>query len=206
MNEKYFYAQSGDASKSLHAYDEIKKLTDNYNEKIAGGKWNGIMNMSPRNRPVFGMPEIEKENSKSDSSSKLLKPVRTIRVSELTFDSTKLHLIPGLGVDGVSLSWTKFDNHGYSEEIDGAPSASIKLELPEGRRIIELICVPTHAVYEGCTLRTAISVGENSPHIVDVNTPSGAEEWSKNVIRGYSSAKTEFILKEKDVINLKLSL
>ena len=29
---------------------------------------------------------------------------------------------------------------------------------------------------------------------------------SKNVIRGYSSAKTEFILKEKGVADLKLSL
>ena len=206
MNEKHFYAQMGETVKSKKAYDEIRKLTEIYNEEIAGGKWNGIMDMSPRNRPVFGKPEIKDKNSKSVSGDKLLKLVRTIRVSELTFDSTKLHLIPGLGVDGVSLSWTKFDNHGYSEEIDGAPSASIKLELPEGRRIIELICVPTHAVYEGCTLRTAISVGENSPHIVDVNAPSKTEAWSKNVIRGYSSTKTEFILKEKGMVDLQLSL
>jgi hypothetical protein len=41
---------------------------------------------------------------------------------------------------------------------------------------------------------------------VDINTPAGTEEWSKNVIRGYSSTKTEFILKEKDMVNLRLSL
>jgi hypothetical protein len=207
MNEKIFYAQRGNTGKSMHAYDEIKKLTDIYNEKIASGKWNGIMSMSPRNRPAFGMPEIEKENSKSESSNEVVKPIRTVSVSELNFDNTKLHLIPGLGVDGVSLSWIKLDSPDFNEEkINEAPSASIKLELPKGKHIIELICVPTHAVYEGCALRTAISLGDNPPLIVDVNTPSRTEGWSKNVIRGYSLAKTEFILKEKGMVDLKLSL
>lgn len=207
MNEKHFYAQMGEAVKAKQAYDKIKKLTNIYNEKIAGGKWNGIMDMSPRNRQVFGMPEIKNQNTNSVSSGRLLQPIRTISVGELTFDSTKLHLIPGLGIDGVSLSWIKFNSSSYSEEkIDNAPSASIKLELPEGKHIVELICVPTHAVYERRTLRTAIRLGDNPSAIIDVNTSTGTEAWGKNVIRGYSSAKTEFILKEKGMIDLKLSL
>jgi hypothetical protein len=207
LNEKHFYAQRGEINKSKQAYDEIRKLTDIYNEEIAGGKWNGIMNMSPRNRQVFGMPEIKDQNTKSILSEEQLEPIRTISVSELTFDSTKLHLIPGLGVDGVSLSWTKFNNPSYSEEkAESAPSASIKLKLPKGRHIIELICVPTHAVHEGRALRAEICLGDNFPGIVEVNTPSGTETWSKNVIRGYSSAKTAFVLKEEGKVNLKLSL
>jgi hypothetical protein len=118
-----------------------------------------------------------------------------------------MHLIPGLGFDGVSLSWIKFNSPGYSEEkINSAPSASIKLDLPEGKCIIKLFCLPTHAVYEGRTLRTAIKLGDNPPKIVDVNIPSKTEEWSKNVIRGYSSAKTEFIVKKNGIVNLKFSL
>jgi len=207
MNEKHFYAQLGDSGKSKQAYDEIKKLTNIYNKEIAGGKWNGIMDMSPRNRQVFGMPEIKNLNTKSVSSSILLQPIRTISVNELTFDSTRLHLISGLGVDGVSLSWNNFNNPSYSEEkAESAPPASIKLELPLGRRIIELICVPTHAIHQGRALRTAIYLGDNPPSFVNVNTPSGTDEWSKNVIRGYSSVKTEFILKKKGMIDLKLSL
>ncbi len=136
-----------------------------------------------------------------------MEPIKTVSVTELKFDSTKLHLIPGLGVGGVSLSWIKFDRPSYIEEkVESAPSASIKLELPKGKRIIELICVPTHAVYEGHKLRTAISLGDNLLGIVDVNTPSGTEAWSKNVIRCYSSAKTAFMLKEKGMVDLNLSL
>ena len=81
-----------------------------------------------------------------------------------------------------------------------------KLKLPKGRRTIELICVPTHAVYNGRALRTAIRLGDSPPAIVDVDTPSGTETWSKNVVRGYSSARAVFILKEEGMVNLKLSL
>ena len=207
MNEKIFYAQMGDSVKSINAFDEIRKLTGIYNEKIAGGKWSGIMSMNPRNRPVFGMPEIKNNNSKSDSSSRSIEPIRTISVSELKFDSNRMHLISGLGVDGGSLSWNMFNLPSYNEkDIHEAPTASIKLDLPKGKRIIKLLCVPTHAVYEGRSLRTAISIGDNPSDIVDVNTPAGTETWSKNVIRGYSSAKTEFIMNKKETINLKLSL
>jgi hypothetical protein len=112
-----------------------------------------------------------------------------------------------LGVGGVSLSWIKFNSPGYSEEeMDSAPSASAKLKLPKGRRVVELICVPTHAVYSGRALRTAIRLGDSPPAIVDVDTPSGTETWSNNVLRGYSSAKAVFILKKEGMVNLKLSL
>lgn len=43
---------------SVEAYDSIRALTDVYNREIAGGKWNGIMSMSPRNLPVFSAPEF----------------------------------------------------------------------------------------------------------------------------------------------------
>lgn len=207
MNEKHFYAQMGEADKSKHAYDEIKKLTNIYNTEIAGGKWSGMMNMSPRDRKVFDIPEVKEPKTKIVSSDKLLIPIRAIAAGELTYDETQLHLIPGLGISNESISWKLFIGPMYNEEqIENAPSASIKLELPKGKRAIELICVPTHAVHEGRGLRTAIHLGNNTPVIVDVNTPSGTETWSKNVIRGYSSVKNEFVLEEDNIVELKLSL
>jgi hypothetical protein len=46
------------ALKSENAFNEIKTITQEYN-KIANGKWNFIMDMSPRKLPVFDMPKIE---------------------------------------------------------------------------------------------------------------------------------------------------
>ena len=112
-----------------------------------------------------------------------------------------------MGVSGVGLSWIKFNGSSFNNvNIDEAPAASIKIELPEGKRIIELICVPTHAVYEGRSLRTGVSIDDSLIGIIDVNTQSKTDDWNKNVIRGYSSGKTEFILRERSRVNLELSL
>lgn len=205
MNEKHFYAQNGDSTKSKQAYDEIKRLTDIYNKEIAESKWDGIMDMSPRNRQVFKMPTIKYKES--DSTYNLVTPIKTIDPSDLVFDSKKLHLISGLGVSGVSLSRIMFDDPSYNEaKSSDAPSASIKLHMPKGQRIVELICVPTHAIHEGRALRTAVKLGDNPLKIVDVHTPSRTETWKKNVIRGYSSASAMFNLKKDGPVNLRLSL
>jgi hypothetical protein len=71
MNEKFLYAQKSrlyaryalpvaDAYARLSeaAYDSIKAITRVYNLEVAGGKWNHVMSMAPRDLPVFGMPEL----------------------------------------------------------------------------------------------------------------------------------------------------
>ena len=71
MNKKFLYADKATiygkqgrlnakdyALKSENAFNEIKAITLEYNQ-IANGKWNFIMDMSPRKLPVFDMPTIE---------------------------------------------------------------------------------------------------------------------------------------------------
>ncbi|SFU38921.1 Glycosyl hydrolase family 115 [Pustulibacterium marinum] len=71
MNEKQLnrdsaqkYAKQGRLSaknyqqKSMNAYDSIQQLTEQYNQIISEGKWNGMMSMKPRNLPVFHKPEF----------------------------------------------------------------------------------------------------------------------------------------------------
>ncbi len=45
------------AAASIRAYRRIQELTKQYNE-LAGGKWQGIMNMMPRELPVFNPPTL----------------------------------------------------------------------------------------------------------------------------------------------------
>ncbi|MFV8271240.1 glycosyl hydrolase 115 family protein [Flavobacterium sp. GT2N3] len=71
MNKKFLYADKaniygkqgrlnakGYTLKSENAYNEIKSITQEYNQ-IANRKWNFMMDMSPRKLPVFQMPTIE---------------------------------------------------------------------------------------------------------------------------------------------------
>ena len=46
------------ARASMGHYFDIQKLTDYYNNELAGGKWKGIMNMMPRDLPVFNPPTL----------------------------------------------------------------------------------------------------------------------------------------------------
>jgi hypothetical protein len=71
MNKKFLYADKANiygkqgrlnakefALKSEAAYNEIKTITQEYNQ-IANGKWKFIMDMSPRKLPVFDKATIE---------------------------------------------------------------------------------------------------------------------------------------------------
>jgi hypothetical protein len=49
----YDYAQLSKA-----AYDSIKRETEFFNTQVAGGKWNGMMTMNPRNLPVYQSPVL----------------------------------------------------------------------------------------------------------------------------------------------------
>jgi hypothetical protein len=44
------------AARAMYAYRDIQRLTAYYNDSLAGGKWKGIMNMMPRDLPVFNPP------------------------------------------------------------------------------------------------------------------------------------------------------
>ncbi len=71
MNEKHLYARENQrlaamgqpeavefAAKSRAAHEAIEQLTERYNKQIAGGKWDGMMDMAPRGRGVFRMPGL----------------------------------------------------------------------------------------------------------------------------------------------------
>lgn len=65
QNEKFLYAdrsslpgaQPEDAARSRKAYDQVQTLTAHYNT-LAHGKWEGMMDASPRKRHAFEMPDL----------------------------------------------------------------------------------------------------------------------------------------------------
>jgi hypothetical protein len=62
LDKSYLYGKQGRASAADYAlwaqqaYEEIEKETAYFNTQLAGGKWQGIMSMKPRNLPVFQAP------------------------------------------------------------------------------------------------------------------------------------------------------
>jgi hypothetical protein len=69
MNQKWLYHYKNElaarqgrtsarefAKRSEAAYEQIKKETDYFNNKLQNGKWKNMMSMAPRNLPVFSKP------------------------------------------------------------------------------------------------------------------------------------------------------
>ena len=46
------------SARAIQAYREIQQLTQYYNDSLSNGKWKGIMNMMPRDLPVFNPPTV----------------------------------------------------------------------------------------------------------------------------------------------------
>ena len=96
MNEKILdayksrvYAKQGRISSNFHAekataaFEEIRSLTEYYNNQIAGGKWKHMMSYKPMSETVFAMPPVltyDGADSKGfaigiEGQANLLKPV-----------------------------------------------------------------------------------------------------------------------------------
>ncbi|HKL20609.1 MAG TPA: hypothetical protein VJ904_02310, partial [Tichowtungia sp.] len=207
MNEKHLYARMGDGKRATDAYEEIQRLTEIYNKQMAGGKWDGMMDWRPRDRKVFDMPDINSEASKGGGDSQAAAPLAVVSVDGLKLHSSNLHIIPGLGVDGQSLSRADVTGVSYPvDDIQSAPQASVELKLPAGRRRVFVLCMPGHAIHEGRGLRTAISLADSAPVIQDVDVPAYSPAFNQSVLCGYSVAEAEFDLESDGPCTLTLSL
>lgn len=80
MNQKWLYyyknelaARQGRTSaktfgeKSAEAYEQIKKETDYFNNQLQNGKWKHMMNMAPRNLPVFSNTSVSLPGSSAET-------------------------------------------------------------------------------------------------------------------------------------------
>ncbi len=189
MNAKFLSDSPIAAQK---AYDEIQEETKDYNEQIAGGKWNFIMSAAPRKRPVFGPPVATgttpapaPETSGSDGGY-------------VSIDAA--HATGKTGGPGVT--WTAIQGLGRSGHaitllpataaIPDAAALTYRFSVPGAVTASVLVyCIPTHAVYPGMSLRYSASVDGDPPKIVDIDTVEFSKPWSINVLRGAAIGTTQ---------------
>jgi hypothetical protein len=211
MNEKIFYAQKSMAlaraatkteslnyaQKAKDAYGEIQTLTKRYNEKIAGGKWNGIMSDHPRDQKVFNVPAVATEQMISDNKppeGQKVEPKTIIAayqyVNKKDADGTHIETINGLGMNANAVTVMPLVQKSYTDDIKAAPFVEYKTNLTMGSNNIIVKCLPTFKLYNGIGLHYAISVNGDAPQVVNIDSPADSKVWSANVLRGYSIGQT----------------
>lgn len=212
MNRKMLYAQkSRDYAKenpelaayyarlATEAYHEITALDYAYNKDMLGGKWELMMDMKPRDLPVFQSPVLpgltEREPASGD---KLFVP----RAPALTPTA-------GTPVEGdrmIALNACDYVNDIRLETIDGLGHSGKAVRLPVAKKIktnqphleykvttmsqgevrIKVGIVPQHSVHGDTLRRYAVVVDNEKPLVMETHAGFLSTKWAENVLRNQS--------------------
>lgn len=165
--------------KSTAAYQEIQDLTNKYNKGIAHGKWDGLMDMQPRNLPVFGDPKTFATNNDAEvkGDGQVAHPVVSDgaiarNASDYQNASGKVEVVEMLGHSMKAVSLPKGESLTY--EFDTSR---------EGDAMLRVALIPTQPNDKG-DLRFSVSVDGAEPTVFSLKEPFRSERWKLNVLRG----------------------
>lgn len=168
------------AVRSVLAFKELNRLTAIYNT-ISKRKWFGLMNMQPRNLPVFGTPllpdtlspeEIEKYGHQQPIAAKLDGENCIVRSGCDFFEGTR--------------GWEELDMLGHSlkaVKIQQGGLLTYQFSADEGTAELRLALIPTHG-RRGVPMTLSVSIDGAAPDTLQVTNAVGTETWKQGVLRG----------------------
>lgn len=185
------------AELSRKGFQAIKELTQKYNTGMANGKWDGMMSYTPQNERHLRENPVAQMKDVSATMKRISEPERrTVPASAYVKANPaghKFKLIKGLGTTGQALTVWPLNMRTYTDaDISSAPYAEYKVNLRKGGNRIEVRCLPTFPLYEGRSLRYAISVDGGKPLFVSIKTEAETKQWSPGVLQGYVNRSTSY--------------
>ena len=175
-------------AESQQAYQEVRALTEYYNEKMAGGKWRRSMNMCPRDLPVFGAPVLPM--LLTDAQVQIwLKRRENPTDLKLTDRSDTLDVVARDAADWQQASpGTKvIEMLGHSMRAVALPQGGDVTYASstdrDGDRMLRVALIPTQPNDKG-DLRFSVSIDGGQPTVFSLKEPFRSERWKRNVLRG----------------------
>ena len=172
------------AATSIRAYRRIQELTKQYNE-LAGGKWQGIMNMMPRELPVFNPPTLP------------------YLPEDLTLQAPALKCTTPHGTDFVARNACQYQSAGEGVQpiqmlghSMNAVSVPKGVELTyqfdterEGDATLYTAMIPTQPNDKG-DLRYSIQIDNGEPVVISLKEKYRSDFWKLSVLRGQALKHT----------------
>lgn len=168
---------------------DLEGQVENYNTKIAGGKWNRIMpglltgkNLMAWNSQVrWPWGEKTPTTGKKPGSADEPPPGQGWRDAatvdrQTSSGSARWAVIEGLGPSGraMALEPASLDSS-WNESDTNAPALEFDFTCQGGDAEVFVDFLPTFRIYPGMKLRVAVSVDDRAPTLVEVPGSSGAE-------------------------------
>lgn len=169
------------AVESMMAHREIQRLTEQYNTVMSGGKWNGLMDASPRDLPVFRtpslplLPDCSKPYSPAiytDSGYAADSTFVAVNACDYTRVSGSCETVEMLGHSMKAVALAKGSAAEYEFET-----------LREGEALLHVALIPTQANDKG-DIRFSVSVDGGEPAVFSLKEKFRSETWKENVLRG----------------------
>lgn len=174
------------AVRSVKAYQEIQHLTDIYNKQMSHGKWDGLMDMAPRDLPVFQAPSLPDQVTEEEMSKYVHEPIVT-------------HIEQEGCVVRNACDYQQASDGAQPVEMLGHSMKAVKLPKGDsltyrfyakgGDVILHTALIPTQANGKG-DIRYSVSVDGGKPVVYSLKEPFRSERWKTNVLRGQALRST----------------
>ena len=188
------------AARAMYAYRDIQRLTQYYNDSLAGGKWKGIMNMMPRDLPVFNppiLPYLPSEDKLSGYGFYLTHPVfpdHAVARNACRYQSATdgVQAIQMLGHSMNAVAIPKGGEVVYAFSCD-----------EEGDATLFTAMIPTQPNDKG-DLRYQVTLDDQEPVVISLKEKFRSEFWKQSVLRGQALKKTPVkVQKGKHTLTIK---
>ena len=179
--ENYMHQAS---ARSMAAYREIQRLTDFYNNSLAGGKWKGMMNMMPRDLYVFYPPTLPYLDNSIVSAANYtrhsceLQDAIARNASDFSTASTGCQAIQMLGHSMNAVSIPKGCEVTYEFSCE-----------KEGDALLYTAMIPTQPNDKG-DLRYQVTIDHQEPVVISLKEKFRSEFWKQSVLRGQALKRT----------------
>ena len=181
-------------ARSQNAYQEIRRLTDHYNNGMAGGRWRNSMVCDPRDLYVFYGPDLPVSLTDAEVSANLNTVPRSLsnpidtdgciatNACDYTHASHGAEAVQALGHSMKAVSVPKSGTLTYEFYCDRDGDATLYTAM-----------IPTQPNDKG-DVRYAVSIDGNEPVVISIKEKGRSEGWKQNVLRGQALKTTPVTL------------
>ena len=192
------------AATSIRAYRRIQELTKQYNE-LGGGKWQGIMNMMPRELPVFNpptLPYLPEDLTLQAPALKSSTPRGTDFVARNACHYQASYPLSLEGAGGGPIQMLGHSMNAVSIPKGGELTYEFETQQ-EGEAVLYTAMIPTQPNDKG-DLRYQVQLDSQEPVVISLKEKYRSEFWKQSVLRGQALKSTPVKLsKGKHTLRIK---